>query len=287
MTPPERVERRLDCSPPFEGDALIRFLAARAVAGVEQVDGPAYRRVLSLEHGPAIAELTPRGHAVECALLLADPGDADDALARVHHLLDLDADPAVIAARLGGDAAIGKLVRGRPGLRVPRAIDGFEIAVRAIAGQQVSVAGARTTVGRLVAAHGRRLSEPTGELTHEFPRPAALADASPARLPFPRTRAEAIVALARAAAAGDLDLGPSADRELATARLLEIRGIGPWTASYVAMRALGDPDAFMPTDIGVLRGLRRLGYDGSPSAASRLAESWRPWRSYAVIQLWT
>ena len=287
MAQMERIARRLRFTTPFDGASAVAFLAARALAGVEEVDGSTYRRVFTLERGRGIAELTPGRASVGCVLWLEDGRDASEAVAACRRLLGLDADPSPPVAALEHDPVIGVLVRGRPGLRVPGSVDGFEIAIRAIVGQQVSVAGARTTLGRLVAAYGRPLSHPSGGLTHAFPEPAALAEAPSRELPMPRVRAAAIGLLARAVAAGELELGPGADRERSRARLLEIKGIGPWTASYVAMRALGDPDAFLPTDVGVLRRLRALGHEATPAEATRLAERWRPWRSYAVVQLWT
>jgi AraC family transcriptional regulator of adaptative response / DNA-3-methyladenine glycosylase II len=181
---------------------------------------------------------------------------------------------------------LAPLVRRRPGLRVPRATDGFELAVRAVVGQQVTLAAARRTAGRLVALYGRRLDEPAGAITHLFPTPAAVAEVDSLELRMPRVRANALRALARAVLDGELDLRHGADREAATHTLLELPGIGPWTASYVGMRALGDSDAFPPGDAAVRSALERLGEDGRPAAARRLAERWRPWRSYALMHLW-
>ena len=216
---------------------------------------------------------------MRCELRLDDPDDADDAAARCRRLFDLDADPEAIAAALARDPLLAPLVRRRPGLRVPGAVDGFEMAARAIVGQQVSVAGARTVLGGLVAEYGEPLAQPDGGLTHRFPAAAALAEADPAALPFPRTRAEALVTVARLAAGGELRLDGQADPGEVRAALTAVRGVGPWTASYVAMRALGDPDAFLPGDVGIRHALARLG----PGADD---ERWRPWRSYAVMHLW-
>ena len=264
---------------PFDGESLLAFLAARAIAGVEEVIGGTYRRTAALERGGGVVAATPEVAGVRCELRLDHPDDADDAAARCRRLFDLDADPGAIAAGLARDPLLAPLVRRRPGLRVPGAVDGFEMAARAIVGQQVSVAGARTVLGRLVAEHGEPLGEPDGGLTHRFPAPAALAEVDPAAFPFPRTRAEALVTVARLAAGGELRLDGQADPDEIRAALTAVRGVGPWTASYIAMRALGDPDAFLPGDVGIRHALGRLG----PGADD---ERWRPWRSYAVMHLW-
>jgi AraC family transcriptional regulator of adaptative response / DNA-3-methyladenine glycosylase II len=181
---------------------------------------------------------------------------------------------------------IGPLVRRTPGLRVPGHVDGNEIAVRAVLGQQVSVAGARTVAARLTAAHGRPLAAPdeaTG-LTHLFPDAATLAALDPDDLPMPRARGRALVGLCAALADGSIRLDRGADRDGVRDALLALPGIGPWTADYIALRALGHPDVFLPTDIGIRDALR--GLDRDPTTAAALAESWRPWRSYAQLHLW-
>jgi AraC family transcriptional regulator of adaptative response / DNA-3-methyladenine glycosylase II len=261
---------------------LLRFLALRAIPGLEESTGSAYRRSLRLEHGTAVVEV--RADTIE--LRLDDERDRPDALARCRRLLDLDADTARIDEELGRDPLLAPLVRRRPGLRVPRATDGFELAVRAVVGQQVTLAAARRTAGRLVALYGRPLEEPAGAITHIFPTPAAVAEVDSLEVRMPRVRANALRALAGAVLDGELDLRAGADREAARSALLELPGIGPWTASYVCMRALGDSDAFPPGDAAVRRALERLGEDGRPAAAQRLAERWRPWRSYALMHLW-
>jgi len=252
---------------PFDGGSVLAFLGARAVAGVEEVIGGAYRRSVTLSNGGGVLSVRPEPAGVSVRMELDDPADAGDAAVRVRRLFDLDAEPAAIEAVLGRDDALGPLVRSCPGLRVPGAADGFELAVRAIVGQQVSVAGARTVLGRMV------------ETYDGFPRPDALADADPGSFPFPRARGRALVEVARLVAAGELRLNPEADREEACARLLAVPGIGPWTVSYIAMRALGDRDRFPPGDVAVRRALERLGSAADP-------DRWRPWRSYALIHLW-
>ena len=274
------LELRLACRAPFDGEALVGFLAARAIPGVESVEGLTYRRSIELAGGGAAVELTPEPPeaVVLCRLRLDDPGDLDAAVARCRRLLDLDADPAAVAAHLEPDPVLGGLVRRRPGLRVPGCADGFELAVRAIVGQQVSVAGARTILGRLAARYG--------VAPGRFPGPGVLAEVDPEALPFPRTRGEALREVARLAAGGELDLDAGADPQATRAKLLGIRGIGPWTAAYIAMRALGDADAWLPGDVGIRHALERLGQPPGEAAALRLAEAWRPWRSYAVMHLW-
>jgi AraC family transcriptional regulator of adaptative response / DNA-3-methyladenine glycosylase II len=177
------------------------------------------------------------------------------------------------------------LVRGRPGLRVPGHVHGDELAVRAVLGQQVSVAGARTVAARLVAAHGRPVAHPQDGLTHLFPDAATIAALDPEELPMPRSRGRALVALCAALADGSIRLDRGADRDEVRRAMLAIPGIGPWTADYVALRALGHPDVFLPTDVGIRDALVRLGHD--PARGPALAESWRPWRSYAQLHLWT
>ncbi len=250
------------------------------MAGVEEVMGGTYRRTAGLAGGGAVISATPEAAGVHCELRLDDPGDADDAATRCRRLFDLDADPGAIAAGLGRDPLLAPLVRRRPGLRVPGAVDGFEMAARAIVGQQVSVAGARTVLGRLVAEYGEPLGQADGGLTHRFPVPAALAEADPGALPFPRTRASALLTVARLCASGELRLEPGADLDAVRAQLLAIPGIGPWTASYIGMRALGDPDCFLRGDVGIRQALARVGAEGVDD------ERWRPWRSYAVMHLW-
>jgi AraC family transcriptional regulator of adaptative response / DNA-3-methyladenine glycosylase II len=276
---PGTIELRLPCREPFDGESLVAFLAARAIPGVEEVVGRTYRRTLALEHGPAVIALTPETRMVRANLRLADLRDLTAAVARCRRLLDLDADPLAVSSQLAEDGPLAPLVSARPGLRVPGCVDGFELGVRAIVGQQVSVAGARTVLGRLAAEHGEPLPEPDGGLTHRFPAAAALAELDPATLPFPRKRAEALRALARLVAAGELHLDAGADSDETRAALREISGVGDWTASYIAMRALGDPDVFLPGDVGIRHALERLG-------AGADHERWRPWRSYAVMHLW-
>jgi AraC family transcriptional regulator of adaptative response / DNA-3-methyladenine glycosylase II len=277
---------RLPFRAPLDAAALLGWLAARAVPGVEEVDGDVYRRSLRLPRGPGVVELAFASDCVRCRLLLEDLRDVTPAVQRCRRLLDLDADPGAVAEHLGADALIGPLVRAAPGLRVAGAVDGAELAVRAVLGQQVSVRAARTGAGRLVAEHGEPLARPRGAVTALFPSPAALAALDPARLPMPRARARALVGLCGALADGELRLDPETDRAEARRRLLALPGIGPWTAGYVAMRALGDPDVFLVEDLGVRHALRRLGGPDDARRARELAAAWAPWRSYASQHLW-
>ncbi|HET8673703.1 MAG TPA: DNA-3-methyladenine glycosylase [Thermoleophilaceae bacterium] len=277
---------RLSYRPPFEGDELFAFLARRAVPGVEEVADGVHRRSLRLPRGAGIAELRPADGHVEARLLLDDERDLDSAIERCRRLLALDADPEAILAHLRDDPLIGDLVRSAPGRRVPGTVDAHELAVRAVLGQQISLSGASTLAARLVAAFGEPLRTPKGTLTHLFPSAEALAAADLSDVGMPRSRRRAITALAKALAAGDIDLGPAADRAEAVKRLLALPGIGPWTASYISMRALEDPDAFLPTDLGIRRALALLGQPATEAAALRLGERWRPYRAAASQHLW-
>jgi len=264
---------------------MIGFLGARAIPGVEHFDGATYRRAMALERGSATLELAARGDGVRYGLELEHPADREESVARSRRLLDLDADLGAIETQLRADPVLGPLVERRPGLRVPSTVEGFELAVRAIVGQQVSVAGARTVLGRIAARYGEPL-EADARLTRRFPSPHALAAADPEDFPFPHVRGEALRALARLVIEGRLDLDAGADPAATRAALLEIRGVGPWTASYIGMRALGDRDAWLPGDVGLRNALERLGHPGDGAGALRQAEAWRPWRSYAVMHLW-
>ncbi len=281
------MEFELDYRAPLDAEGLLAFFAARAVPGVEQVEGGVYRRSLRLDGGPALIELRPNAGLVHASLRLAADADRPAAEVAARRMLDLDADPTAVRDALGVDPLVGPLVRANPGRRVPGHPDPNELAIRAVIGQQVSLAAAATIAGRLVAAHGKPLAPPVGPVTHLFPAPAALAELRPEDLPMPRARARALIGLANALAAGDLLLDRAGDPAEMRGRLLALPGIGPWTAAYVEMRALGNRDAFLPTDLGVRRALERLGEPGDPGAASRLAERWRPYRAYAVQYLWS
>ena len=299
------IRLRLAYRPPIDLGRLLRFLAARAIPGVESVTGGTYRRTMNLPHGTAVAALRPASSPgsgyVDCELQLQDLRDLAPAVQRCRRLLDLDADPAAVTAFLTRSDVLRPAVAACPGRRVPGHVDGDELALRAVLGQQVSVAAARRLGTRLTEAYGKPLgSSPEagrpvviggtagsdGSVTHCFPAAETLAAADPASLPMPRSRARALVGLATALASGSLSLDPGASREETEARLLALPGIGPWTAGYIRMRALSDPDAFLATDAGVRHGLTALGVAADPKSATRLAEGWRPWRSYALQHLW-
>ena len=314
---------RLPFRPPIDLDRMLRYLAARAIPGIEVATAGEYKRTISLPNGYGLLSLRPVPGAswVDCSLALSDLRDVTAAVQRARRLLDLDADPCAISGFFAGDPVIGPLAGSCPGRRALGTVDGNEIAVRAVLGQQVSVTAARRLAGRLVMLCGTplpasadsagfggrdagpgaappadeapgpdeapragaapRADEPgAGALTHVFPDAATIAGLDPTTLPMPVARGRALVTLAAALASGDISLDPGADRDEVGARLIARPGIGPWTAGYIRMRALSDPDVFLPGDVGVVRALRQLG--GSPTAA----EHWRPWRSYATHHLW-
>jgi AraC family transcriptional regulator of adaptative response / DNA-3-methyladenine glycosylase II len=286
----DAAELRLDYRPPLAWDALLGFLAARAVPGVEVVDAAGYRRTVAVgDHAGWIDVRKDGDRAVRVRVARALTGRLPAIAARVRALLDLDARPDLVDAHLAVDPALRAGVRARPGLRLPGAFDPGELAVRAVLGQQVSVAAATTLAARLAERFGRPIdagddAAPDG-LVRLFPTPAVLAgvraDAIRA-IGLPAARAAAIVELARALAGERIDLGPGADPARAAAQLAELPGIGPWTAAYVAMRALAWPDAFPAGDLVVRRALAAP----TARAAERRAERWRPWRAYAVMHLW-
>jgi AraC family transcriptional regulator of adaptative response / DNA-3-methyladenine glycosylase II len=280
---PGSINLRLAYRAPLHAASLLDFLEVRALPRVEERDGNTYRRGLSLPHGSATVALTPADRWVSATLRLSDVRDLAPAVARARRLFDLDADPVAVDATLGADPALSAAVAAEPGVRVPRSVDGFEMAVRAIVGQQVSVAGGRTTLIRMLRAAGSFAA--SADLVG-FPPAAVFAELPDSAFGMPEARRETIRALAGAVADGKLDLEPGADRDETMARLMELPGIGAWTAGYVAMRAIGDPDVFLPTDVAVRRGARALGLPDSPKALAAHAERWRPWRSYALIRLW-
>jgi AraC family transcriptional regulator, regulatory protein of adaptative response / DNA-3-methyladenine glycosylase II len=280
------IELKLAYRQPFDAESTIGFLGARAVPGTEEMSDSVYRRSLSLPHGGAIVELQPESAAVRCRLRLDDLRDLTAAVACCRRLLDLDADPEAVSEQLKRDRYLGELVSSRPGLRVPGCADGFELAVRAVIGQQVSVGAARTVAAKLVERYGEPLDDPLPSITHRFPAPAALAQVDPPDLPMPKSRGRALRELARLVDRGDLSLDAGAEPATTVAGLLSVPGIGPWTASYISMRALGDPDAYPVGDAGLRRALERRGHAVDRVTEERLAEAWRPWRSYAVVHLW-
>ena len=277
---------RLPFRAPLCPDNLFGHLAATAVPGVEEWRDGAYRRTLRLPHGPGVVSLRPLPDHISCQLTLTDLRDLSTAISRCRQLLDLDADPLAVDELLRGDPVLAPLVDKSPGRRVPRTVDAAEFAVRAVLGQQVSTAAARTHAARLVTAHGEPVNDGGGGLTHLFPSPKALAALDPTALAFPQARRTTITTLVAALAAGEIDLGAGTDWNAARAHLAALPGFGPWTIEIIAMRALGDPDAFIPTDLGVRLAARAVGLPGSPGALTRHAAAWRPWRAYAVQYLW-
>ncbi|MGK4583893.1 Ada metal-binding domain-containing protein [Kitasatospora sp. HPMI-4] len=309
---PGTISLRLAYRGALDSEHLMDFLTLRAVPGVEEIvpstqagtrtgvssSAPngvrTYRRTLALPYGHAVAEVDELGPDtdwrrgwLDCRLRLTDLRDLTTAVYRLRALFDLDADPDAVDARLGADPVLGGLVRARPGLRSLGHVDPHELAVRAVLGQQISVAAARTLAGRLADKYGVPLAEPDGGLRVLFPDTAALAGAEPGDLPMPQSRRRALTGLCTALADGTLRLDAGVDREQAAATLLDLPGIGPWTVGYVRMRALADPDVFLPTDAGVRHGLLRLGQAGDPKAADAAARVWAPWRSYAIHRLWS
>ena len=287
------VSMRLAVRTPFAGSALLGFLGARAILGVEVVGEGWYARTLSLPHGPGtvrvdLGDVPSVGETalVRATFALTDLRDTAAAVERVRRLLDADCDPVAVGDAFLGDPTLGPVARRWPGLRVPGHVDGNELAVRAVLGQQVSVAGARTVATRLAAEHGSAVPDAglglgSGRL---FPTAATLAGLDPETLPMPRARGRALVLLCAALAEGRVALDRGTDRHDVLRQLVAIPGIGPWTADYIAMRTLGHPDVFLPGDVGTRTALAGLGAD--PSRAGELAERWRPWRSYAQLHLW-
>ncbi|MGH9304538.1 MAG: AlkA N-terminal domain-containing protein [Acidimicrobiales bacterium] len=282
------VSLRLSYRSPFPLGPLFSFLSERAVPGVEEGDKSFYRRSLRLPRGSGIVTVRDGGAAgLTCELRLADLRDLTTAVARVRHMFDLDSDPFSVAEALDQAPVIGPAVRARPGLRLPGHPDGSELAVRAMLGQQVSVAGARTIAGRLTAQHGTPVDLQLGTVGRHFPSADAIAGLSPGELSMPAARARAVIGLCEALAGGGLCLDPGTDRDAVSSVLLKMPGIGPWTVAYIRMRALGDPDAFLASDLGVRRALESLGHPGGEKQALALGEHWRPYRAYALQYLWS
>ena len=274
------VTIRLAVRVPFASGAVMSFIGDRAIPGVESWQDATYRRSLDLPGGVGVVELVAHPDHVAARLELSSWSDLGAAAQRVRRLLDLDNDPAAVDAALGSAPALAALVDAVPGRRAPASVDPYETAIRAVIGQQVSVAGARTVAARIVQAVGRPLPQPAGELTHVFPRPEELADAPDGAFSMPSARRDTIRRLAGAVADGRIELDAGSEPAEVRRQLLELRGIGPWTAEYVVMRGLGHPDTFLDNDLGVRHALDRLGLDADQ------ASQWAPWRSYAVHHLW-
>lgn len=279
---PNTLTLRLPYRAPADLDWTLDFLGAHAVPGLETYVDGVFSRAMHAPNGPAVVSIAADAAAdaaVQCTVRLHDPRDLVAVVARVRRLLDLDADPQAADSALGADPALEPLVRKRPGLRSPGAVDGFETAVRTVVGQQISVAGARTVLGRIVAEHGSPAVDT--EPWRLFPTAAALAAADPATLPMPRARARTVQTLAEVAERGELVLDAGVDRTEVRAALLALPGIGAWTADYLRLRTASDPDVLLGTDLVVRRAAAELGIeltDGRPD--------WAPWRSYATVHLW-
>ncbi|MBX3227498.1 MAG: DNA-3-methyladenine glycosylase 2 family protein [Labilithrix sp.] len=287
--PASALTLSLSYVPPYDWDEMQRFFAARAIPGVEVVTPRVYTR--TIEEGGACGTIavapSPKKDALAVTICFPAVAALPAIIARVRRMFDLDADVRVIHAALSKDPLLRPLVAARPGLRVPGGWDPFEVAVRAILGQQVSVVAARGLAGRLVARYGRSLEGASaGGLTHLFPRPEALARAGAETLGMPRARVAALAACARAVAADPGLLSPARSLDDAGADLRALPGVGEWTAQYVALRALRDPDAFPASDLGLLRGAATSGARPTPAALLARAEAWRPWRAYAAQHLW-
>lgn len=284
---PGALVLRLPLRQPASLGPAFAHLADRAVPGLEEpTDGGGHRRALALPHGPAIATLTPMTDHVRAVLRVADLRDLTAAVARCRRLLDLDADPAAVDAHLAADPRLAPLVAAHPGLRVPGATDPFEAAVRTVLGQQVSVASARGIAARIVARLGESLAAPWGGVVRAFPSPDVLATADLADVGLPGGRSRTVAALAAAVVDERLPLDVSADRSELRRALGALPGIGPWSAEVVALRALGDPDAFPATDLVLRRAAQARGIPAEARALLAAAEAWRPWRSYAAQHLW-
>lgn len=284
---PGTVCLRLPVRTPFAYAGVFGHLAAGTVPGCEEVRGGAYRRSLRLPFGNAIVTLAPAVDHVRCVLMLDDFRDMTTAIARCRRLLDLDADPEAVDDALGRDEEFRAVVAKAPGQRIPRTVDEAELAVRAVLAQQVSTRAASTHAGRLVAAYGRSIEDPEGALTHTFPSVAELAEIDPIYLAVPKARQRTLSALVGALADGSVVLGAGCDWERARRQLLALPGVGPWTAEVIAMRGLGDPDAFPASDLGLRLAAEQLGLPSGERSLVARSDRWRPWRSYATQYLWS
>src|SRR5271168_3824682 len=284
---PGTVSLRLPVRTPFAYEGVFGHLAAGTVPGCEEVRGGAYRRTLRLPSGSGVVSLTPAVDHVRCLLVLDDFRDLTTTIARCRRLLDLDADPEAVVDGLSRDPDLAPAVTKAPGQRIPRTVDEAELAVRAVLGQQVSTKAARTHAGRLVAAYGQPVQDPDGGLTHTFPSVEELADIDPIHLAVPKARQRTLSALVAGLADGSIALDAGSDWESARRQLLALPGVGPWTAEVIAMRGLGDPDAFPASDLGLRVAATQLGLPTQHRALIEHSARWRPWRSYATQHMWT
>lgn len=294
-TAPDLPALQLSFRPPYDADAVGAFLAARVVPGLERHTaagegrGWVHERPVPLPGGVVVVVVEVHAEAVLVRAPAAGPGDVAALVGPVRRWLDLDADPRAVGEVLGADPSLVDALRGRPGLRVPTTVDPWETCVRAVIGQQITVRGAGTLLGRLVAAYGTPAGgQVPGDGLRAFPGPDVLAAAGPqalARIGMPASRGRTLHAVADAVATGCVRLG--GDREQALDGLLALPGIGPWTRDYIALRALGDPDAFPASDLGVRHGARDLGLPHGVRELTERAQRWRPWRAYAAQLLWS
>jgi len=283
------IRLHLRYSPPYDWPAMLGFLRRRAIPGVEVVTEESYSRTIQLEGERGMVSVRPgEGHALCAAVRFPQLAALPTIIARLRRQFDLTADPVAIGEHLSQDPMLAPLIQARPGLRLPGAWDGFELAMRAVLGQQITVVGAIRLAGRMVEQYGHPLEAPEPGLTHVFPEPTALADADLAKLGMPRSRGATLSAVAAAAANDSTLFDPTRELEEAVQRLREIRGIGEWTAQYIALRQLREPDAFPSADVGLLRSMSKL--EGKTFSSAQLLErsqSWRPWRAYAAQHLWS
>ncbi len=288
------VTLRLRYRHPYDWVAMIGYLQARAIAGLEVVDKDAYHRTVELDGATGTVEVShlPQRDSLQATIRFPDVRALPAIVTRVRRLFDLGVDIETIDAHLSADPRLAPLVARRPGLRAPGGWDGFELAVRAVLGQQISVGAARQLAGQLVALHGTELADGASVSVHAslsrvFPTAKRLASVEAIGLDIPRARQASLKALAGATVADPHLFRPFGTIEEAIVRLRAIRGVGEWTAQYIALRALRETDAFPATDVGLLRGAALM--DGERSSSAGLldrAETWRPWRAYAAQHLW-
>jgi AraC family transcriptional regulator of adaptative response / DNA-3-methyladenine glycosylase II len=275
--------------PPYDWPTMLDFLRRRAIAGIEMVSANTYSRTIAFDGAQGTVTVAQaEGNALRAMVRFPKLSALPAIIARLRRVFDLGADPVAIAAHLARDPVLAPLVKARPGLRVPGAWDGFELAIRAVLGQQITVVAAQKLAARLVAAQGKKLREPDGALTHVFPDPKALAKADLAALGMPRSRAVALSAVAKDAIAHPQLFDATGSLDDAVARLRAIRGVGEWTAQYIALRQLREPDAFPASDIALIRAIaKQEGRGYSSTELLSRADCWRPWRSYAAQHLWS
>ncbi len=285
------VAVKLGYRSPYDWDAILAFLRARAIPGIEMVSSGRYARTISIGDQRGVLVVEPAGKNCLTAIVrFPNLKNLPAIIARVRRVFDLAADPVAIGAHLGQDPLLAPLVAARPGLRVPGAWDGFELAARAILGQQITVSAATGLAGKLVAYYGNKIGDPAAldqGLTHVFPTPQQLVGVDLAAIGMPKARRTALASLAAAVVADPLIFGPRRSLEDAVAQLRSLAGVGEWTAQYIAMRELREPDAFPAADIGLMRAMSDAsGVRPSPAELRAHAERWRPWRAYAALHLW-